>query len=348
MNSSTFFSTLDPDRSTTAEGVVQLTPTGIAVGSKPLVAPLPQLGFITVQGADAATFLHGQLSNEVQRQPLDQAQLSAYCTAKGRMLASFVQWQDRRDGAAAITLALSKELAAAIAKRLGMFVLRAKATVSDASDAWVAFGWIGDPADFPALSPDATLPDAVWARAAGPELTVIRVPPVADRARALIVVPAAGAPSVWAALSAAATAVAPQVWQLTEIHAGLPRIVAANQEQFVPQMINFEILGGVNFKKGCYPGQEVVARSQYLGKLRRRMFLARTDASGIADGADVHADDGAEPVGRVVNAVANGRGGTDLLVETTLSASESPLRVGAAALTLLALPYTLPAEQGAA
>jgi folate-binding protein YgfZ len=134
-------------------------------------------------------------------------------------------------------------------------------------------------------------------------------------------------------------------WHLASIHAGIPQVTAATQEQFVPQMINFELIGGVNFKKGCYPGQEIVARSQYLGKLKRRVVLASLDNASARAGDEVFAaDDPAQPAGMVVNAAPNGAGGADALVEIKLAALDGAVHHGTAGGTLLRflpLPYAL-------
>lgn len=316
----------------------------------PVVAPLPHLGFIAVTGPDAPSFVHGLLTNDVLHQRTDVAQLNALCQPKGRMLASFIQWRRAdADGRAEIVLALSRELVPAITKRLAMFVLRAKVKVVDVSEDLVAFGWMGAQPHAPRLPPSApSMPVTVWGLGQNSGLAVLRVPDALGARRCLIVAGADAASATWETLAAGAHAVGPSVWRLAEIHAGIPRIVAATQESFIPQMVNFELLGGVNFKKGCYPGQEVVARSQYLGKLRRRMWPARAEASGVVPGADVLQTGVAEPVGVVVNAEPNGRGGTDLLIETTLAASGAPLSVAGVPLTLLPLPYALPAEQSVA
>jgi folate-binding protein YgfZ len=134
-------------------------------------------------------------------------------------------------------------------------------------------------------------------------------------------------------------------WRLAEIHAGVPQVTQPTQEQFVPQMLNFELIGGVNFQKGCYPGQEIVARSQYLGKLKRRMMLATLPDAAARAGDEVFAsDDPGQPSGMIVNAAPNGLGGADVLVEIKLAALEHEVRHGSAGgtpLEFLALPYAI-------
>jgi folate-binding protein YgfZ len=152
---------------------------------------------------------------------------------------------------------------------------------------------------------------------------------------------------VWPELSAR-LAVASNAWELFSIHAGVPQITKATQEQFVPQMVNYELLGGVNFKKGCYPGQEIVARSQYLGKLKRRTALATIADAGAVSGAEVYSsDDPGQPCGMIVNAAPNGAGGVDALVEIKLAAVDSAsVHLGSAEGAPLAfrpLPYAVDA-----
>jgi folate-binding protein YgfZ len=205
-------------------------------------ARLNRYGVLSVSGADAREFLHAQLTNDILNLPPERAALAGWCSAKGRLLATFLVIPARRG----FLLQLARDLAPAVAKRLSMFVLRAKVKIADESDAWAQFGVFGLP---PA-------PQAVtWE---GETVTV----PVDDR-RFLRIEPAAAA--------SLACARDEEAWYLEEIRAGRPLITAATQDQFVPQMVNFEAVGGVDFRKGCYPGQEIVARAQYRGQVKRRM-----------------------------------------------------------------------------
>ena len=310
------------------------------------VAPVTDLGIIAVAGDEAASFLHNQLTNDVEHLGLLEARLAGYCTPKGRLQATFLYWRD----AEAVYLQLPRAIQAPLQKRLSMFVMRAKAKLRDATaEAPFAavLGLGGARAEAALRRHVATLPEAPGGKADGPFGTVIRL---AD---------AFGAPRwLWLASNDAASAALPlladqlalggnQAWQLAAIHAGVPQITAATQEQFVPQMVNLELLGGVNFKKGCYPGQEIVARSQYLGKLKRRTALATVENAAARAGDEVvsMADPG-QPCGMVVNAAANGLGGSDLLVEMKLGALGEDVRHGAAggpALRFEQMPYHLDA-----
>jgi hypothetical protein len=166
--------------------------------------------------------------------------------------------------------------------------------------------------------------------------------PSAPTPRWLLVVPASRAQAAWQAVTAVAEPMGTADWRRTEVLAGVPRIVPGTYEEFVPQMLNFESVDGVNFRKGCYPGQEIVARSQYLGKLKRRMFVGHGAGPEPAPGSDVTPAAGGEPCGQVVIAAPDPAGGFDLLFECPVASVESgPLRAGESTLRVGTLPYPL-------
>jgi folate-binding protein YgfZ len=311
-----------------------------------VVAPVSDLGLIAVAGEDAATFLHNQLTNDVEHLGPAEARLAGYCTPKGRLQATLLMWRVQED----IYLQLPRAIQAPLQKRLSMFVLRSKAKLRDATDeapTSAALGLAGVKAAEALGRHVGTLPAAPYAKIDGAFGTVIRL---AD---------AFGAPRyLWITSAETAMAALPQLretlelggnaaWHLAEIHAGVPQVTQPTQEQFVPQMVNFELIGGVNFKKGCYPGQEIVARSQYLGKLKRRMVLATLPNGAARAGDEVYSsDDPDQPSGMIVNAAPNGLGGADALVEIKLAALEQEVRHGSAGgtpLQFLALPYDIDA-----
>jgi tRNA-modifying protein YgfZ len=205
------------------------------------ITRLTRYGLLSVTGEQAREFLHAQLTNDIAALPAGRAALAGWCSAKGRLLASFLVIPVQ-DG---FLLQLAKDLTPAIAKRLTMFVLRAKVRIEDAS----ARTQIGAWGAMPGVS---TAPLAVTE--AGGQVTVAMAP-----GRFLVIGEAAG------------TEVPEERWTLEEIRAGRPLITSATQDMFVPQMVNYDALGAVNFQKGCYPGQEVVARAQYRGQVKRRM-----------------------------------------------------------------------------
>ena len=304
--------------------------------SAPALCRLDELGVIAARGEDAASFLQGQLTNDVLAIG-EGLQLNGYCTAKGRLIATFRQWRD----AEAIYLQLPRELLAPVLKRLSMFVLRAKARLADDSAAWSHYGLVGPGAAAALAQAGLPAPQQPWQAAVGADgVRVARLPGAAVTGeRFMILVPAGISLPGLAADTAAAS-----LWWWSEVQSAVPTVWAATQERFVPQMINLEVLGGVNFRKGCYPGQEVVARSQYLGKLRRRMALARLDAPPPLAGSDVWVEGEAEAAGTVVMSAASPAGGAAVLFEAPVDRFERGLRAGAAdgpALAVQPLPYAI-------
>jgi hypothetical protein len=298
---------------------------------------LSDWGVIRAQGPDAASFLHGQLTQDVQQLDERNARLAGYCTAKGRLLASLVLW---RAGSDELLLACSADVLPATLKRLSMFVLRAKCKLSDASALVALHGLVG-PAAMAWLGANAPL--SAWQRTDVAGGHAIRLPDAAGLARYLLTMPSDGVAPPLSALS-------PEAWQWLEVSSGVARIVGATVEQFVPQMVNFELVGGVNFQKGCYPGQEVVARSQYRGSIKRRAFVFASDTAAQPGQEVYHSGDAEQPAGMVVNA-ASLAGAHRALVEVKLAALDSgTLHLGAAAgpaLRRTAQPYTVPIEAAA-
>ncbi|RQR57990.1 folate-binding protein [Burkholderia sp. Bp9125] len=307
---------------------------------------LPQFGVIDVAGDDAATFLHSQLTNDIEHLDPASARLAGYCSPKGRLLASFLAWRAGHD----VRLLVSKDVQAAAQKRLSMFVLRAKAKLTDASGALAVVGFAGDVRAALAGIFDA-VPDGVHVKVDGPAGALIRVPDAAGKRRYLWIGPRADVDARLAALDGKLPAVSPAVWDWLDIRAGEPRVTQPAVEQFVPQMINFDVIGAVNFRKGCYPGQEIVARSQYRGTIKRRTALAHVagDTDAVRAGVELfHSDDPGQPCGMIVNAAAAPAGGVDALVEIKLAALDSgSVHLGAAdgpALAFEPLPYAWPTE----
>lgn len=300
--------------------------------------PLSDWGVMRAQGEEAAKFLHGQLTQDIELQTPGQGRLAGYCSAKGRLLATLLAY---KTGADEVLLALPAELLPTTLKRLSMFVLRAKCKLSDASAALKLWGLAG------AAARDwlgSTAPAAVWRVERLGEALVMRLPDAADAMpRYALLQPAhAAAPAL--------PALAEADWQWLEAEAGLAWVRQATVEQFVPQMLNLELLGGVNFQKGCYPGQEIVARSQYRGTVKRRTFLFAADAAEAQIGQEIfHSADPEQPAG-LVAAVARREGRVLLLAETKLAALDGAgsLHLGSAGgpvLSQRALPYAITAPE---
>lgn len=298
---------------------------------------LGPLAALAVSGADAATFLQGQLTNDVAALSPESSQLSAWCSPKGRVLANFIV---RRIAEDHFELLLPRLLLESVQRRLALFVLRAKVTLRDASTETIRIG-VGGPAAAQCVAELAG--NAVtmhrWTAIEGGSMTAL------PGSRFLARVEPEAAPALWTRLGAARAAGFP-CWRWLTIRAGMPVILPWTQDQFIPQMLNLDALGAVSFHKGCYTGQEIVARTQYLGRLKERLALAHTEAEP-APGARLFAPPfGDQACGTVVNAGAAPDGGTDLLCVAQISAiTAGELRVEArigAALTLQPLPYALP------
>jgi folate-binding protein YgfZ len=307
-----------------------------------VVAPLLDMGLIRASGVDAPGFLHNLLTNDINGIGPDGARFAGFCTAKGRLLALFLIWRDGDD----FLLMLPRDILPAILKKLSMYVLRSKVKLTDATGERALIGFSAPIAASPA--PTFSLGDAVaglprFGVAAVEGGQAIRL----DDTRWLLALDPAAAVSRWQALAAAARPVGLAAWQWLEIAAGQPRVVAATQEAFVPQMLNMELpaVAGVSFTKGCYPGQEIVARTQYLGKVKRRTFRARL-ATAAAAGASVYAPEtGDQHCGAIVSVAPSPAGGFECLVCVQIGAVEAgEVHVGALdgeKLEFLPLPYAL-------
>jgi tRNA-modifying protein YgfZ len=274
---------------------------------------LTHLGLIRARGAEAGKFLHSQLTNDFSMLGLSQVRLAGFCSAKGRLQASFVAWKAAHDD---VLLMCSASVLPAALKRLSMFVLRTACKLSDATSELALTGVVGRPAS-------EFLGDAqVWEQRDVGGAGLIRLPDVNGLKRCIRV--EAASADGGAAAEALPAPLTLDTWCWLEVQSGLPTIEAATVDQFVPQMLNFELVGGVDFKKGCYPGQEIVARSQYRGTIKRRMFLFDCDHAAVAGQEVFHSGEPGQPAGMVANAAARpDGGGTSLLVEVKLAALQS-------------------------
>ena len=297
------------------------------------VAPLPHLAVIQAQGEDAANFLHNQLTNDVLLLPLGQSRLAAFCSAKGRMQASFIVIKTAPD---TVLLVMNLDLLPQTLKRLSMFVLRAKVKMSDATAQWQLCGLLGDSAKvvmgeaspwqtvavddghmvtlYPAMVGDVSVPRALW------------IAPTTQ--------PSPSGPDV-----------PTEVWLWSDVMSGVALVSQPLFEYFVPQMLNYESVGGVNFKKGCYPGQEIVARSQFRGTLKRRTALVHSPVS-LSAGQDIFTPtDPEQPCATTVLSAARPDGnGFDALVSGTIDSMQTGWHAGSAqgaCLDLVSLPYSL-------
>lgn len=316
--------------------------------SFPGLTSLPQWGLILVSGEDAESFLQNQLTNSViglSPTPASnialghqEARLVGYCNAKGRLLASawIASFELSDSVGACFALFLSKDIAASFAKRLSMYVLRSKVIIKDVSDQWSISGYYSDTKDFSTFKMSTQgfglrLPDVL----------------IEDKSQCRVLI---------------AQNIANKVdsynennflrWNSLEVLSAIPRIVLATQEQFVPQMINFESVAGIDFKKGCYPGQEIVARSQYRGAIKRRLQLAHLDSPFdpmlCAPRVELfHPEDPTQPAGMVVLSAPNPQKANwvDFQIECKLEALElGQIHLGSSegpVLKIDSLPYPL-------
>ena len=318
-------------------------------GTDPLAhSLLPEWGLIFVEGLDAASFLQNQLSNSVLglqktvspqvAQSDKSVRLVGYCSPKGRLIASawLALFPSADNGEDRFALFISKDIAAVTAKRLSMYVLRSKAKVTDMSSSWTVAGFYGNDQAMAALKIEKT------------EIA-LRLPDVLSNnqsdARVLIGKPNAEPEKIGNEHLVS--------WNHLEVMSAIPRIVLATQEQFVPQMINFESVAGIDFQKGCYPGQEIVARSQYRGAIKRRLQLAHISADILENqaygpGVELfHTSDPAQPAGMVVLASPSPSDPSriDLQAECKLDALQSgEIHLGSVhgpVLKIDSLPYPL-------
>lgn len=285
-----------------------------------LAVSLDELAYLRVRGADAASFLQGQLSSDLRLLSEARAQISSYSTPKGRMLAVLQLFRRGDD----VLLEVHRSVAEATLKRLRMFVLRAKLVIEDVSAELPALGLIGAGAGAALAAQGLPVPAQPLDSAAAGELVVIR------RLGALPRYSVHGREEALRALRPTLRAGGFVDWKRADLLAGVPTVYPETREFFVPQMANLDLLGGVSFNKGCYTGQEIVARLHYLGQLKRRLFLAQCETAEVRPGQPLYAASGeSQAVGEVVDAVPEESGGSLFTAVLQLSHAESPqLRLG--------------------
>jgi len=281
---------------------------------------LSPLGLIAVAGPEAVSFLQGQLTNDVVGLSADSSQLAGHCSPKGRMLASFRVFKLDE----AVYLQLPRTKVEAVVQRLRMYMLRAKVTVEDASDRFTAIALAGDCAPSLLASRLDAVPKQDNKLTRSGALTAIRIPGTTPRLE--ILGPSSAIERLWDDLAKTATVVNTDYWALLDIRAGIPSVYPQTSDAFVPQMANLQLVDGVSFRKGCYTGQEVVARMQYLGKLKRRMYRAQVGTEHAPSPGDVlhcPSSKSEQATGMVVDARVNCSGGYELLVVVEIEAAQS-------------------------
>ncbi len=304
-----------------------------------IVCDLSHYGLIAVTGDDAQSFMQGQFSNDVTQVSPQHSQLNSYNNPKGRCLACFrlLMHEDR------YLLRLPAEILAPTLQRLRMFVLRSAVILDDASDQVCRMGLAGTAAEA-LLAQRGLAPEGVDHCSHDEKLTVVRVPS-ARHPRFEVYGDAETLQALWREAAAMLTPVGEGGWRLLEIEAGLPEVFSTTREVFVPQMLNLDKLNGISFTKGCYTGQEIVARMHYLGKLKRRMYLAEVTSPQAPQAGDKLYAGGEQSVGEVVNSQHLGNDHHRLLAVIQIQAiGETPIHLGTNGGPLLrrqALPYSL-------
>ncbi|MEJ2406356.1 MAG: folate-binding protein YgfZ [Candidatus Thiodiazotropha sp.] len=275
---------------------------------------------IRVTGDDSSTFLQGQFTNDIREVSDSHHQLSSYCSPKGRILALFRVF--KRQGA--VYLQLPKSLLEPTLKRLRMFVLMSKVELTDASEELARFSLSGPNAEALLAGQLGDIPSEVDAATTSNGITVLRLTGVHPRFN--LYGETQPMQQLWQGLSGdGARAIGSEAGRLQDIHAGIPTVQPDTIEAFVPQMLNLQLIKGVNFKKGCYTGQEVVARMQYLGKLKRRMYLLHSDNDtppGIGDETYSPASASGQGAGKIVSVAQSAEGGYDILAVAEISSAD--------------------------
>ena len=311
-----------------------------AAQNSAVLCDLGQFGTLRVSDEDAQTFLQNLLSNDIREVSHTRAQFSSFNSAKGRVLATMLIWRDGDD----YLLQLPRSLIEAILKKLSMYVLRAKVKISDASNEIISLGLSGADIQEILHGQYGELPQQQLGLTKTDFGSVMKI----NDTRFQINTSVPHAARLWATLSSHAQPVGSVCWDWLNIRSGIPVILPKTQEQFVAQMVNLELIGGVNFKKGCYPGQEIVARMQYLGKLKRRMYLAHLDSGDAPQAGDelFSADMEGQSSGMIVNAAPAPGGGYDVLASVQTSSYETQKMhwksLQGETLQFLPLPYSLP------
>ena len=305
-----------------------------------VLCDLSHLGLIQATGEDAAAFLHGQFCNDVLALSESNVQWNGWCSPKGRLLVTLLAWPSEHG----LFLMLPRSLQPAIQKRLQMFVLRAKVKLSDESDTWVRFGVAGPTAESLLRDVAGTVPEKTMSSV---HVDTGRIIKLAANRYAVIARPD-NAVLLWHQLAGKAVLVGAPIWDWLSIQEGIITVLPETQDAFVPQMANFELVGGVSFKKGCYPGQEIVARTQYRGILKRRMALAHIDitTSPIPGEKLFSAAFGDQAAGEIANVAPAPGGGFDMLIVAQIAAiSDNNLKYAAAEglnVNINSLPYAVP------
>ena len=306
------------------------------------VCGLDTLGVILVTGVDASDYLHNLLSNDIRTLDEQHHQLNSYSTPKGRMLGIFRVVRISNG----FLLVTPRSVVQPLLESLARYVLQSQVSLADASDYFARFGFV---TARPEILDRDDLPAAPGLAMQDDQAVILQLEPLAEQRRFLALCLAeTAALALWRDLTGRLAVADPASWRLSEILAGIPSIQPETSNEFVLQMANLNALDGVSFKKGCYPGQEIVARMQYLGKLKRRMFLAQIDTEKLPRPGDELALRGrgsADGSGKIIDAEFDSQGRCHCLYIARIDRAETGelelLDQPAATIENQALPYAL-------
>ena len=307
-----------------------------------IIADFSHFAVIQVTGSEAQTFLQGQFTNDIRQAIPTKAQLSAWCSPKGRILASFYICQRHNN----YYLFVPQDMIDTVFKRLQMYILRSDVQLKNVSDELICMGIAGEGSTGLLEQAGLSVPESIpFGSTLREGVTVINLPAGGNPRYWVIHEDIEFMQNLWTQCAQSAQAVGRDAWELLDILAAVPTVGADLSEEFVPQMINWQALGGLNFKKGCYTGQEVVARMQYLGSLKRRMYLAKVDTATAPQVGEKLLSQ-ADNAGQVVNVQPNPEGGYVLLAVLKIAMEQQTIHCESSpeqALQLQDLPYSLEA-----
>lgn len=301
--------------------------------------PLTHEGVLAVRGADAKKFLQGQVTCNLAYVSDERSSLGARCTPKGRMLSSFRVLLEN-DG---YLLAMDHEILTAQLEEMQKYAIFSKSKLSDDSALWARFGLYQGDAALSALGID--LPSEINSTVHHNQMIAVRVSTELTE----LWVHADEGPCTRKRLLNLLPEAPLNAWLLGEIRSGIGHVTPANREQFIPQMLNLPALDAVSFKKGCYTGQEIVARMQYLGKLKRHMYRFQLTSTEVpAIGTPLMSPVHSSAVGEVVSAARSDYGVELLATALDDAVSDGRIYLESDEKTLLEqleLPYSLDTQR---
>ncbi|MBD2858569.1 folate-binding protein YgfZ [Spongiibacter sp. KMU-158] len=330
-----------PSSSINQQGFWQVGGDSAELTGKIKLTVLTQYQLLSVIGPDSSKFLQGQTTCDWREVNLQTARYGSYCNIKGRMIGSFLGFSPAEDN---IQLRMRSDIIESSKTTLAKYIVFSKAKLSVNSHNLVGFGISGENCSEALKSLLQEHPEAALSSNTAEQITVIKLPGIEERFECWVAPEKANA--IWTALTQQAEIVSSDHWELGNIQAGIGEVCAATQDLFIPQMLNHQLIGAVSFKKGCYTGQEIVARMQYRGKLKRHMYLAEKAGALPKPGDDVFVDENSQSIGNIVSAVNSGEGVTLLAVLTSDAVAQGNIHLANDSNTLNvgSLPYALEVE----